>query len=62
MRRRSRQREVVLRRPGGEVDREDLGVALLLVELGIDEPALEGRDDDPVGREERATDDDEQRQ
>ena len=56
------EREVVLRDPRREVDRQDLRVGLLLIELGLDEAALERGHDDRVRGEERATDDDEQRQ
>ena len=42
--------------------RKDLCIALLLIELGLDEAALEGGNDDRVGGEEGATDDDEQRE
>ena len=49
-------------RSGGVVDRQRLGVALLLVELRGDETPLERGDDDRVRREQGAADDPEQRQ
>ena len=61
-RRRSRRAAACSAPEARVVDGQRLGVALQLIELRVDEPLLERRDHDRVGREERAADDAEQRQ